>query len=144
MKTKPAEFEIIPRGSEVQLRIRGTTLQEVFRNAVKGIALYLNPAAVEAGHIQVQETYPIKVEAVDINSLLVEFLSEVVSRSDIENMLFTDATLETLGENFLEGKLFGNESGDPGRMVQSVSYQDVDIKKNPESGMYEAAVILET
>ena len=140
MKSKTNEFELVPRGSDVQLKIRGATLQELFRNAVKGVASYLNPGV---SPVRAKETYPVKVEAVDINSLLVEFLSEIISRSDIESVLFTDAKMENFGENFLEGELSGSEQDVMERMVQGVSYQDVDIKKNPESGMYEAAVILE-
>ncbi len=140
MKSKTTEFEIFPRGTDVQLRVKGKTLQELFRNAVKGVASYLHP---HASPVRTLEAYPIKVEAVDINSLLVEFLSEIISRSDMDSLLFTDAKLENFGENFLEGELSGTDLDEMEHSVQSVSYQDVDIKKNPESGLYEAAVILE-
>ncbi len=139
MKDRP-EFEILPDTGDLRLRVQGETLREVFRAALRGVALYLKPDAAKAGG-SAKVMQPIAIKAVDINSLLVEFLSEAVAQTDIRNTIFTQATFRTFGENFLEGELAGTAVEELERSIRGVSYHDVDIKKNPDTGLFEAVLV---
>lgn len=134
------QIEVIPDTGDVCLRVWGKTMREVFRASLRGVASYLKPDFSRASGARVQ--HPIAIEAVDINSLLVEFLSEVVAQTDIHNTVFTQATFRAFGENFLEGELAGTAVEGFERGIRAVSYQDVDIRKNGDTGMFEAAILL--
>lgn len=136
-------FEFLPSPANVKMKVWGSTIQELFRNALRGMLFYLEPSFLSAANLKQKEKMYVSVEAVDINSLLVEFLSEVIARSDIENMVCTDISFETFGENFLTGKFSGASVDGCNNEIKAVSYYEVDIKKNPETGFFETVLVLD-
>lgn len=137
----PNGFEMLPHTADTRMRVRGKTLEEVFRNALRGVAFYLNPRSLE---LPKKVKQGIKVEAVDLNSLLVEFLSETIAQSDIKNVIFSDVGLKKFGEDFLEGTLWGAGAGNGfEKEIKAVSYHEVDIKKNPATGLYETILVFD-
>ena len=136
-------FEILPHAADMHLRVWGKTLKDLFRNALGGVAFYLardTESLVRAGK-KVKQA--IRVEAIDINSLLIEFLSEVRVQSDIRNAVFNAITLKEFGENFLEGELIGVRVDGLEKEIKAVSYREVDIRKNPETGFFETALVFD-
>ena len=142
-------YEFVPDVPEVRLRAWGKTLRELFRNALKGMAAYLHAGVFDAAlpgrkeRHAIKERHVIKVDAVDINTLLVAFLSEVIARTDMHNVVFINAAFKTFGENFLEGDLTGVKVGEVEKEIKAISYEDVDISHNKETGLYEAVLVFE-
>ena len=88
-------------------------------------------------------TRDIRVDAVDPNSLLVSFLSEVLTHTDMEGAVFIRAAFDALGDNFLEGKITGIPVDNMEREIRAVSYDTVEITKNHETGLYESEITFE-
>ena len=127
----------------VRINAWGKTLNELFGNALRGMAVLMQPTILTAGEKAKKIKQFLRVEAVDLNTLLVEFLSEVIGRSDIHNLIFTHVTFTHIGDNFLEAELSGVSGGEPEREIKSVSYHDVDIKRNQASGLYETTLVFD-
>ena len=136
-------FEIISDEGIFRARTFGKTLNECFLNALKVFGWYLKPDIVSLVKKAKKVKNEIKVEAIDLNSLAVEFLSEVLSRSTADNLVPTGITFKRFGENFLEGDLIGISVDTFEKELKSVSYDKVDIKKNPETGLYEFILAFE-
>jgi len=85
----------------------------------------------------------IKVEAVDLNSLLVEFLSEAIAQADLRSTIFTSVTFKKFGENFLEGVISGAKVDGFDKDIKSISHQEVNVVKNPASGFYETVLVFD-
>lgn len=136
-------FEILPHTADMRMRVWGKTIKDLFRNALTGMAFYLAPEieAMAQGGKKVKQA--IRVEAVDINSLLIEFLSEAIAQSDIQNVIFTAATFQEFGENFLQGEISGVAVEGFEKDIKAVSYHEVDIKKNPETGLFETVLVFD-
>ena len=66
---------------DIKIKIVGKTLDNLFLQALEGLAqsVYRNYKANQTDQI----TLSIKVSSIDINSLLVDFLSEVLYKSEI-------------------------------------------------------------
>lgn len=127
----------------MRLQVRGKTLEELFLHALNGLAAYLKPQTAELKKSDMKEWLRIKVEAIDIATLLVEFLSKVLAESDLKNIAYAWATFEEFGENFLEGKIFGTKVDNFDNEIKAISFEEVDIRKDPASGLYETVLILE-
>ena len=140
---KKEGFNIIVSERSVQLKAVGHTLKELFRNAVRGLTLYIKPEAEALSKKEKKEKHVLAVQAVDINSLLIEFLTQVIAQADFHGLVFTNATFKRFGDNFLEAELMGIPAGSFEREVKAVSYFDVDIIKDPVSGLYETMLIFE-
>lgn len=136
-------FQILPHTADMRIRVWGGTLQELFGNALRGMAHYLAPAVFSLKGKVTRVRQAISIEAVDVNSLLVEFLSEVIAQSDIKNAVFTKVIFEKFGENFLKGELQGVAVDKFDKDIKAVSYHEVDIKRSPETGMYETALVFD-
>jgi SHS2 domain-containing protein len=136
-------YELISDMPEVKLRVWGKTLRDLFRNALKGMAAYLHAGVFDAVRAGLKEKHAVRVEAVDINTLLVAFLSEVAARTDMHNVVFINAAFTTFGENFLEGDLTGVKVGELEKEIKAVSYEDVNVSHNKETGLYEAVLVFE-
>lgn len=137
------EFEILPQDEGTHLLVRGKTVQELFRNALRGTAAFLAPDALKAASAGKKITQDMSVRAVDISSLLVEFITTALAEADTRGAVFTGAAFRTFGENFLEAELAGTSVSEATGEIRAVSYADVDIKKNPDSGLFETTLVFE-
>lgn len=138
------EFEILAQDDgDTRLVVRGKTIQELFQNALRGVMSFLWPRGAVTAPAGKKITQEIRVEAVDLSSLLVEFLSRVIAEADERGVVFTAAAFRAFGEDFLEADLIGASAEDTAVEIRAVSYADVDIKKNAETGLFETALVLE-
>ena len=139
----PKNFEIFEEEARVRLQVRGKTLEDLFLHALGGMAFYLKPQTTQMKRNEFKEWSRIKVEAMDITSLLVEFLSRALAESDLKSTAYSLATFEKFGENFLEGKIFGTKVDNFDNEIKAVSFEGVDIRKDPEKGWYETILVFE-
>ena len=139
MNNRPG-FQLMTDAEKIRINEWGKTVNELFCNSLRGMAATMQPTILTAGEKAKKVKQFLRVEAVDLNTLLVEFLSEVIGRSDIHNLIFTNVTFKHIGENFLEAELSGVSSDGPEQEIKSVSYHDVDIKRNQTSGLYETTL----
>ena len=136
-------FEILPHTADMRMKVWGETLQELFQSALRGVASYLKEGRLELEQKEGRENQALKVEAVDINSLLVEFLSEVIAASDIKDAVFTEVVFKEFGENFLEGTLLGIKAEGFDKELKAVSYHEVDIIRNQKTGFFETMLVFD-
>lgn len=136
-------YQILDETPDVKMKISAPTLEELFSSALLGLASYIKSDIVQMKKADLKERHKIKVEAVDLSSLLVEFLSTAIEHADVNNAVYSLILFEKLGENFLEGKIFGTKVDSLEREVRAVSYDEVEITKNPASGLYETILVFE-
>ena len=137
------EFEIVPQDRDTHLLVRGRTVQELFRNALAGMASFVAPDAGAMSSSGKKIKREITVHAVYISSLLVEFISQILAEQDTHGAVFTQGVFRTFGENFLHAEVTGTSVEEPAAEICAVSYADVDVKKNPDTGLFETTLIFE-
>lgn len=136
-----SEYEISGDGRELRIRVRGRTLEDVFLHALHAVTTCMKPGLKEIAKKGKKVSQTIVVEAVDINSLLLQFLSEVVSSAVSQGAAFSAVAFKQFGENFLEGRMSGVTVEGFDRDIQGID--DVaDVRKNTTTGYYETEVQL--
>ncbi|MDH4033660.1 MAG: archease, partial [candidate division Zixibacteria bacterium] len=79
----------------------------------------------------------ITVETVDLEGLLVGFLSELLVRFEVDNLVLTDFTVVLLGSTRLTAKATGEKFDEQkhahGHHVKGVSYHLMEIVDNTDS-----------
>lgn len=136
-------FKLISQDLGIKIIVSGKTLQGLFKDALKSVVFCLKPEVLRLKKKDLQEKQKIKIQAADINSLLIEFLSKVIARADIASTVFVDISFASFGENFLEGETVGVKVSGFKQEIKAVSYEEVDIKKSPESGLYETILVFD-
>lgn len=131
-------FELLAHTADLRLKVNGASLKELFVNAIKGLAYILHH----------QEKYPtpkrqrgLKVQSADLDSLLVDFLSEALSKSQIHHEVYWDAHILDLSETEVEAELLGDVVEIFDEDIKAITYHGVEIKK--EKGYYTVTLVLD-
>ena len=98
------EYEILEHPTDLKIRAFGETKEKLFSNLLKGMFLGAG-AKIED---QKKVSREIKIKSADEQSLLVDFLSEALAESDINNEAYSDAEFEKFTDTEIIGKFFGS------------------------------------
>jgi SHS2 domain-containing protein len=125
-------FEYLEHTADIKFRAYGHSPEEMLSNA----AAALFKSMIDPATVQVQETWKVEVEAMDLEELSYKWLSEIVFLFETESAVFaTFAVLIWHNESWnLEGKI-GGERIDLKRHafeneVKAVTLHQFQIKKN--------------
>ena len=83
----------------------------------------------------------IKIKSADEQSLLVDFLSEALAESDINNEAYFEAEFKKLTGAELVGKIFGSRVLSFSTEIKAVTYHGLEIKKVSDG--WEATVLFD-
>ncbi len=131
-------FEIIPHTADVRLRVAAATVEELFRDAVKGLM-----ACLEA-HPDYDSTTiyrDVEVGSVDRTTLLVDFLNAVLGLAIVEREMYRDVHFRSIGPTELAVSLVGTRAtfGDE---VKAVTYHEADVAQSA-GGTWSTLLVLD-
>ena len=134
-------FTIIPHIADVRLHIKGNTLQELFLAGMEGMAQISKKDFCKAFKTFPQE-HSVSINAQDVTSLLIDFLSEVLTHSHVERAIFCKADFSELSPTALRAKIFGAKTNHFDEDIKAVTYHEAQVKKN-KRGLYETTIVLD-
>ena len=120
-------FEILEHTADVGVRAFGETLGELFGNAAMGLqSLALDPSAVEP-----RDSYTIAATGEDLESLLVNWLNEIVYFLDGKRVALQRIQVDTVTPSLVEAHAWG-EPRDPQRhparlVVKAATWHQLSI-----------------
>lgn len=124
------KYKILSHPAELRLRIYGGTLEELFINSAETMARILSQTAVKSELRIKKSKSRINIKSPDINSLLVDFLSEILAKSQINKKIYKIKKLKVYKEESrLEGEIEGTPVEKLDEDIKAVTYEDLDIKK---------------
>jgi SHS2 domain-containing protein len=122
-------FEEVEHTADHALRIFGENLKELFVNAAEGMtSLMVADMSGIAGEIE----KTIELEAIDPESLLVEWLSELAYWAEAEMLIFKTFRIKHLTENHLVASVTGGKISALEKLIKAVTYHNLKIKKNQQ------------
>ncbi len=96
----------VPHTGEVRLRLEAQTLAELFVEAGRALAeLMLGTTEPDTA----KDFEPVRVHASDREALLVEWLNELIFRSEVEKRVFTEFRITTVTDGELAATIGGVE-----------------------------------
>ncbi len=124
-------IEELPHTADVMVRVRARDLSEVFTESVRALMNTMYGQTNRGKGEFIGRT--VKLEASDLDSLLQEYLSEVLYLSEVENLVFISNWVciegTTLTAN-LEGRPFDPLTDSGGTEVKGISYSGLHILKD--------------
>ena len=134
-------FEIIDHTADIGIVAYGADVEELFSNA----ALALFSLITEPVSIEEKSHLNLKVNSEDRDSLLVEWLNELIYFFDAKHILFNRFDIESLTHNELKATCHG-EDFDPMKHkikvgVKAATYHMLKLDKNSDG--YKAQIILD-
>jgi SHS2 domain-containing protein len=125
-------YEILEHTADIGLRAWGASLKEAFENA----ATALTAIVVELEGIEPRIAYPIAAEGDDDESLLVNWLSEVLYYLDARRVVLRRFRIEQFGDGRVTGQAWGEprdpEKHRPKVIVKGVTYHQLKIAERSD------------
>jgi SHS2 domain-containing protein len=141
MRRMKKAFEIIDHTADIGIIAYGTDVRELFSNA----ALALFSLITELESIEEKSHLNLKVSSEDGDSLLVEWLNELIYFFDAKHLLFNRFDIESLTLNELKsichGEVFDPAKHKIKRGVKAATYHMLKLDKDSEG--YRAQIILD-
>jgi len=134
-------FEIIDHTADVGIIAYGADIKELFSNA----ALALFSLITELESVDEKLHLDLEVSSEDRDSLLVEWLNELIYFFDVKHILFNRFDIESLTHNELKATCYG-EDFDPMKHkikmgVKAATYHMLRLDKNGDG--YKAQIIFD-
>jgi len=132
------DYEILDHPADLKVRAYGSNLSELFSNMLKGMFQSCRPVIDNKKLLVNRE---IKVKADNIESLLINFLSEALYLSDINNETYFDAEFKRINEKGLIAKIKGKKVKRFSLEIKAVTWHDLEVKK--ENDLWQATVLFD-
>jgi SHS2 domain-containing protein len=143
------DFEQLPHTADIKIRAYGATLQELFKHALIAMFQCIKPHAVDCKTVNDRLVCPrlpivreLKISSPDIQALLVDFLSEALTLSDIYNEAYLDADIRAMNDTQLHATLHGTRiTGFDVVEIKAVTYHELSIKQ--VDGLWQAEIVFD-
>jgi SHS2 domain-containing protein len=137
---EPGTHHFEPHTAEVQVHLEGTGLPALFEEAGYALAELMlgeeqpeTPADAEEEHVT--------LEAGDTEALLVDWLNELISRSDAHKQVYTDFKVDHLSGGELRARIRGLTPAVLKTAVKAATFHGLEVQEH--EGGVSATVVLD-
>jgi SHS2 domain-containing protein len=131
-------YEILEHKADLKIRAFGESKEELFLNMMIGMTENMKPEIKKPPENSKKD---IKIKSVDLVSLLVDFLSEVLYLSQANKETYFNAKFTKLTDTETEAKIFCQKVERFGEDIKAVTYHDLEVKN--VNGNWTATVLFD-
>jgi len=138
------KYKILEHKADLKIKVFGKTKEELFENAMVGMfeaAKYEMTKRLTTKRLTTKRL-TIKIKSIDLPSLLVDFLSEVLYLAETKKLVFEKVEFKKFTENEIEAKLTGNQLKRMGVHIKGVTYHELDIRQKKD-GTWQATILFD-
>lgn len=131
------KYEILEHTADLKIRAFGRLLEELFNNILAAMVEATKPIIIN----QTASVEEIKIKAENLENLLIDFLSEVIYQTDLNDVVYTKAEFKKITEKGLEGKIFGQKIKTFETEIKAITWHELEIKKI--NNLWQATVVFD-
>jgi riboflavin kinase / FMN adenylyltransferase len=133
----PDRFEELSYTADVGIRAYGQNLKELFVNAACGLSSLMS----DVDGLFDTTWHSIEVSAPDLESLLLNWLGELLYLHDTTREILIDFEIEELSDTYLRGSVYGTHLAQAQLEIKAVTYHDLKIERTEQG--YTATVVFD-
>jgi len=130
-------YEILGHKADLKIRVFGKTKKELFLNAVLAMGESLKPNGKSS-----IVNRKIKVKSGNLETLLVDFLSEVLYLVQVNKEIYINVEFNKFSDNEIETELSGQKVERFGEDIKAVTYHNLDVRQK-EDDNWEATILFD-
>jgi len=138
---KAMKYEFLPHTADIRMRIQGNDPEDLFKAGVRGMA-----SVLQEGICSNQEPPELErslvLESPDRTSLLIDFLSEVLTLCYVENAVFCAVRFNKLNGTGLECTVYGFPINRLDEEIKAVTYTEARVVQT-EGGTWVSDVVFD-
>jgi SHS2 domain-containing protein len=123
-------YEVLEHTADLRFRVTGRTLPEAFAEAARAVCETMAPNCTPGAAVR-----RIEVESPDRETLLLDFLSELLYLADAESLAFCSFQVEMVGNRLTalcRGEEFRREKHGGGEEIKGISYSGLSLYSEGE------------
>lgn len=124
------KYILIEHTADIRLKIEADSEQELFLAALQGMAQIINSQANL--HQKPSLSQKITIRSLDTTTLLIDFLSEVLTLSHLHKAVFFNVTFNLLTPNNLDATVYGIPVSKFLEDIKAVTYHEAEVIDNNE------------
>ncbi len=128
-------FRELPHTADIKIEARAPTKETLFSEACNALMQIMYGKDRRS-----RDTIELDVDADDTEALLADFLSEVLFRSEVDGMVFSDAAVHIDGSHLkavMHGEPFDRIRHAGGTEVKGISYSGMSVTRDTNGYMLE-------
>lgn len=131
-----------PHTADVRLKVTGGTRGDVFRLALEAMAELMKENFCRTGKEDFFREEKLELKSIDGTSLLVDFLSEVLTLSHINKSIYCEVIFDVLTETEIRASVRGKATNRFDKDIKAVTYHEAELKSN-EKGQWESILVFD-
>jgi SHS2 domain-containing protein len=123
-------FEELSHTADIKIRAHEPTLDQLFNEACRALMQVMYGTDIKGGTLR-----KIELDSPDRESLLLDFLSELLFITDTENFVIARANVQITGNHLhatLDGEPFDPKRHREGTEIKGISYSGMSISEDTE------------
>jgi SHS2 domain-containing protein len=133
------QFEILEHKADLRIKVFGKTKEELFLQAVLAMEECMR---YEIKKPKEKTIRGVEIKSIDLNSLLVDFLSEVLYLIQVNREIYERIKFEKLSDSEIKAELFGKKIERFGLDIKAVTYHKLNILQKKD-GFFETEIIFD-
>lgn len=124
-------FVVLPHTADLKIRVCGKTLKDLFCNALIAMFQSIKPQAKKCYYKNelfacpaLPQEHNIHIKAENVESLLIDFLSEALYLSDVHNEAYLNSDIFNLDETSIDARIYGVKIDGFNVEIKAVTYSD--------------------
>lgn len=117
-------FEEIEHTADRALRIYGSNLEELLRHAAQGMNSLMTDAFPPPSRLKKKS---VSLDAPDVESLLVDWLSELAYWAETEMLVFQKFDFHAVSPTHVTATLYGSRAPQLEKHIKAVTYHNLEI-----------------
>jgi SHS2 domain-containing protein len=134
-------FEVLNHTADIGLIVYGKNLKSLFENAGKAFFHLIT----DLKKVRLRTEKRIEIRKESLERLMVDWLTELLYLHEVENLLFKEFKVESVGEEGLRARVKGEAFQEGVHMiktgVKAVTYHQIEVRKRKEG--WRAQIILD-
>lgn len=131
------KYEILEHKADLKIRVFAKEKPELFLNMLLAMS-----ESQKAEVLPERVKKEIEIKSLDLSTLLVDFLSEVLYLSQTNNEVYNNIKSKKFTDTELKAEIFGQKVKRFGEDIKAVTYHNLDIHQR-EDGSWEATVLFD-
>ena len=121
-------FEEVEHTADLALKVHGHSLEEIFANAAYGLFSLM----ADLDNLSPSVNHEVHLGAPDRESLLVDWLNELLYLHEVEEETYTRFEIETLSSTMLLATIWGAKTTTSKLTVKAATFHNLEIKETED------------
>ncbi len=135
-----AGWRFLSHRADIRMEVRAKNLPDLFRFSLRGMAEIIKPGELDKKRLTA--VYKLSIKSPDLTSLLIDFLSEVLTISHLQQIVFYQVDFIKLEPTRLVAKIYGAKVDRFEEDIKAVTYHQAEVKQDKQ-GVYHTIIVFD-